>query len=71
MIVQRAITSAETDAERRERYQWAGQLIKQWSTEDPPYDENIGRLLGQAESELKMSCRELRIDLGNDKDEGT
>ena len=37
--------AGEIDAIRCQRYQKAAQLIRQWSREDPEYDERVGQLL--------------------------
>jgi hypothetical protein len=43
-------TSEELEMIRRERYRKAAELLRQWASEDPEYDERVGALL---EIELK------------------
>ena len=60
MNTDKPTTESERDADRAERYRKAADLIEQWATEDPAYNEAVCKALDELDRELEEESRQRR-----------
>ena len=51
-------TADELEVIRRERNHKAAEKLRQWSKEDPEYDEHVGQLLDEELKDSSLRCED-------------